>query len=87
MIKLEETCRELKQKLKAKNASSQEDNQSILLTSPSQIAGMDDTKFEELQRANKILLRSKEAQYKKGQYLKAKFEKKLEKLQTQVQAF
>lgn len=41
--------------------------------------------MEELQKANKILMRAKEVQFKKGQYLKAKFEKKMIKINAQME--
>ncbi|CDW89959.1 UNKNOWN [Stylonychia lemnae] len=43
------------------------------------VAFSDNSQVEELQRINAILMRAKEVQYKKGQYLKLKFEKKQEK--------
>jgi hypothetical protein len=38
-------------------------------------------RYDELQRANLILMKAKESQYKKGQYLKNKYEKKLMQMQ------
>lgn len=84
MVKLEECCRDLKAKLKAKSSL----NQSIagdITEEKVENAGMDPQKMEELQKANKILMRAKEVQFKKGQYLKAKFEKKMIKINAQME--
>lgn len=43
------------------------------------------SRYDELQRANLILMRAKESQYKKGQYLKNKFDKKLMQMQLQME--
>lgn len=84
MVKLEECCRDLKAKLKAKLSL----NQSIagdITEEKVENTGMDPQKMEELQKANKILMRAKEVQFKKGQYLKAKFEKKMIKINAQME--
>lgn len=39
------------------------------------------TRFDELQRANLILMRAKESQYKQGQYIKNKYERRLMQMQ------
>lgn len=63
MVKLEETCRDLKSKIKDKSTINNTID-SVQLDTSNMV--MSEEKVEELQRANKILMRSKEVQFKKG---------------------
>lgn len=49
------------------------------------VSGEGSNKIEELQKINQVLMRAKEVQYKKGAYIKVKFEKKFDRLKTQVE--
>lgn len=92
MIQLEEKCREYKALLKATSKQDQTESMSISQKETSVYASNvtsiaantletipegATSRYDELQRANLILMRAKESQYKKGQYIKNKYEKKL----------
>ena len=79
MVKMEETVRDLRDRLK--NNRPQEDTaQQPIERSPS-----DDLRIEELQKANAILSKSKESHYKKSVNQAAKYEKKLEKMNEELE--
>lgn len=88
MVKLEESCRELKTKLKAKqkndssNHSMMEGHQNENADASMNLGG---ETVDELKRANKILIRAKEVMYRRSQYLKSKFEKKTDRFKAKIE--
>ena len=66
MIKLEEVCRDFKGKLKSKQANSLNQSNMGETEDKVEVPIIDPLQMEELQRANKILMKAKEIQYKKG---------------------
>ena len=88
MVQLEEKCRAYKARIKELKQS---DSQSVLpreftpATSSNLEVIPETTRFDELQRANLILMRAKESQYKQGQYIKNKYERRLMQMQVQLE--
>ena len=83
MIKLEETCRDLKNRINQKNPTALNSEQSVIEDINSKGNGESHT-IEEMQKMNNILIRAREIQYKKQSYQKAKYEKKMEKLKDKI---
>ena len=85
MVGLEERCREMQkraQRIDSIQLSSTNDYQPTEHTLES--IPESSIRHDDLQRANLILIRAKESQYKKGQYMKNKYDKKILQLQQQL---
>ncbi|TNV84743.1 hypothetical protein FGO68_gene14348 [Halteria grandinella] len=91
MVGLEERCRDMQNRLRVQR---QESNNTGLFSQNNDysdqqqyqdtLESIPEHAGSELQRANLILIRAKESQYKKGQYMKLKYEKKIMQMQLQL---
>ena len=83
MFKIEETCRDLKNKLNQKNPNALNSEQSVIDDMNAK-DNADGHTLEEMQKMNNILIRAREVQYKKQSYQKSKYEKKVGKLKDKI---
>lgn len=94
-MQLDEQCKEFQEllrvcklKLKEKLGGKEEEEGSQIFGEINETSSLQpaDQSVGELKRVNAILMKAKESQFKKSQHMKAKFEKKIQKLEDEVTA-